>query len=132
MKPTSVLQTSGASISAMATCARAHRPAGLGCEGWALPAAGGAPRTGTRAGCARRAPSLLPPQPPASPPASLPELARLAVHAGQQQPGGLADVVAVHGEAAAVAGVRHGHPDPLHQRRQHEEGPAAGEGPETR
>lgn len=55
---------------------------------------------------------------------ALPELARLAVHTGQQQPGRLADVVAVHGEAAAVAGVRHGHPDPLHQRRQHEEGPA--------
>lgn len=75
-------------------------------------------------GCPHRAP------PPRDlPPAALPELARLAVHAGQQQPGGLADVVAVHGEAAAVAGVRHGHPDPLHQRRQHEEGPAAGEGP---
>lgn len=59
---------------------------------------------------------------------ALPELARLAVHAGQQQPGRLADVVAVHGEAAPVAGVRHGHPDPLHQRRQHEERPAGGGG----
>lgn len=63
---------------------------------------------------------------PAPCPPSLPELARLAVHAWQQQPGRLANVVAVHGEAAAVAGVCYGHPDPLHQRRQHEEGPAAG------
>lgn len=66
-------------------------------------------------------PALPAPRPP-----PVPELARLAVHAGQQQPGCLADVVAVHGEAAAVAGVRHGHPDPLHQRRQHEEGPVWG------
>lgn len=52
------------------------------------------------------------------------ELARLTVHSRQQQPGGLADIVAVHGKAAAVASVRHGHSDPLHQRGQHEEGPA--------
>jgi hypothetical protein len=31
-----------------------------------------------------------------------------------------------------VAGVCHGHPDPLHQRWQHEEGPAAGGGAGTR
>lgn len=57
-------------------------------------------------------------------PLHLLELARLAVHSRQQQPGGLADIVAVHRKAAAVAGVRHGHSDPLHQRGQHEEGPA--------
>lgn len=50
----------------------------------------------------------------------------LAVHAGQQQPGGLPDVVAVHGEAATVLSVRHRHPDPLHQRGQYQERPAGG------
>lgn len=53
-------------------------------------------------------------------------LPRLAVHAGQQQPGGLPHVVAVHGEAASVLSVRHRHPDPLHQRGQYQERPAGG------
>lgn len=83
--------------------------------------------------CARPAGPALPPEGRPSlagprPGPALPELARLAVHAWQKQPGRLADVVAVHGEAAAMAGVRHGHPDPLHQRRQHEEGPAREDG----
>lgn len=46
--------------------------------------------------------------------ASLLDLSWLAVHARQQQPGRLPHVVAVNREAAAVLGVRHRHPDPLH------------------
>lgn len=71
----------------------------------------------------------LPPSPlPPPSPLHLLELARLAVHTRQQQPGGLADIIAVHRKAAAVAGMRHGHSDPLHQRGQYEEGPAQEEG----
>lgn len=65
---------------------------------------------------APRAPAPFPPSPPTPSPLHLLELARLAIHAGQQQPGCLADIVAVHRKAAAVASVRHGHSDPLHQR----------------
>lgn len=68
------------------------------------------------------------PSPPIHSPLHLLELARLAVHARQQQPGCLADIVAVHRKAAAVAGMRHRHSDPLHQRGQHEEGPAQEKG----
>lgn len=53
-------------------------------------------------------------------------LSRFAVHAGEQQPGGLPHVVAVHGEASPMLGVGDRHPDPLHQRRQHQERPAGG------
>lgn len=95
------------------------------CEPGAPRAACGLPAPG-RGDAGTRCPGRAPP--PCGRPAALPELARLAVHAGQQQPGRLADVVAVHGEAAPVAGVRHGHPDPLHQWRQHEERPAGGRG----
>lgn len=71
----------------------------------------------------------IPPSPlPPPSPLHLLELARLAVHTRQQQPGGLADIIAVHRKAAAVAGMRHGHSDPLHQRGQYEEGPAQEEG----
>lgn len=75
-----------------------------------------------------RSPPLGSPRPSPHHPIPFPlhllELARLAVHSRQQKPGGLADIVAVHRKAAAVASVRHGHSDPLHQRGQHEEGPA--------
>lgn len=62
--------------------------------------------------------------PPRSPPGSVLELPGLTVQAGQQQPGRLPDVAAVHGEAAAVLCVGDGHAHPLHQRRQQQEGPA--------
>lgn len=58
---------------------------------------------------------------------TVPELAGLAVHPRQQQPGGLPDVIAVHREAASVFRVHRGHPDPLHQRRQHHERSAGGD-----
>lgn len=96
-------------------------------SGWRVAALSPEPRT-RPAGLLPRGGAPLGRGAPARPGPALPELARLAVHAGQQQPGGLADVVAVHGEAAAVAGVCHGHPDPFHQRRQHEEGPAREDG----
>lgn len=54
-------------------------------------------------------------------------LSRLAVHTGQQQPGGLPHVIAVHREAAPVLGVGDRHPDPLHQGRQYQERPVGGE-----
>lgn len=52
------------------------------------------------------------------------ELSGLAVNSRQQEPGRLPHVIAVHRETAAVPGVSHRHPDPLHQRRQHDERPA--------
>lgn len=58
---------------------------------------------------------------------NVPELAGLAVHSRQQQPGSLPDVIAVHREAASVFRVDHGHPDPLHQGRQHHERSAGGD-----
>lgn len=57
---------------------------------------------------------------------AVPKLARLTVHSGQQQPGSLPDIIAVHIEAAPVLGVDHGHTHPLHERRQHQERPAGG------
>lgn len=59
-----------------------------------------------------------------APPEPVLELPGLAVQAGQQQPGRLPDVAAVHGEAAPVLGVGDGHAHPLHQRWQQHEGPA--------
>lgn len=56
--------------------------------------------------------------------ADLLQLPGLAVHSRQQEPGRLPHVIAVHREAAAVPRVSHRHPDPLHQRRQHDERPA--------
>lgn len=56
-------------------------------------------------------------------PSSVLELPGLTVQARQQQPGGLPDVAAVHGEAAAVLRVGDGHAHPLHQWRQQHEGP---------
>ena len=58
---------------------------------------------------------------------AIPELARLTVHSGQQQPGSLPHVIAVHREAASVLSVNHGHAHPLHQRRQHHERPTGGD-----
>jgi len=57
---------------------------------------------------------------------SLLYLSGFTVDTGEQQPGGLPHVVAVHGEAPAMLGVGHRHPDPLHQRRQYQERPAGG------
>lgn len=69
----------------------------------------------------------MPSPPPASLlPGSILELPGLAVQAGQQQPGCLPDVAAVHGEAAAVLRVRDGHTHPLHQWWQQHEGPGGG------
>lgn len=51
-------------------------------------------------------------------------LPRLTVHTGEQQPSGLPNIVAVHGEAAPMLGVRDRHTDPLHQRGQYQERPA--------
>lgn len=58
---------------------------------------------------------------------AVPKLTRLAVHSGQQQPGSLPDIIAVHGEAASVLSVDHRHTHPLHQRRQHHERPVGGD-----
>lgn len=58
---------------------------------------------------------------------AVPELTGLAVHSGQQQPGGLPNIVAVHREAASVFGVDRSHAHPLHQRRQHHERPVRGD-----
>lgn len=52
------------------------------------------------------------------------QLARLAVNSRQQEPGRLPHVIAVHRETAPVPRVSHRHPNPLHQGRQHDEGPA--------
>lgn len=50
-------------------------------------------------------------------------LSGFTVHAGEQQPGGLSHVIAVHRETSPVLGVGDRHPDPLHQRGQYEERP---------
>lgn len=55
---------------------------------------------------------------------SLLYLSRFTVHTGEQQPGGLPHVVAVHREAASMLSVGDRHPDPFHQRRQYQERPA--------
>lgn len=57
-------------------------------------------------------------------PGDLLQLPGLAVNSRQQEPGRLAHVIAVHRETAPVPRVSHCHPNPLHQRRQHDEGPA--------
>lgn len=52
------------------------------------------------------------------------DLSGFTVHAGQQQPGSLPHIVTVHREAPSMFSVSNRHPDPLHQRGQHQERPA--------
>ena len=58
---------------------------------------------------------------------AIPKLAGLTVHAWQQQPGSLPDIIAVYWEAAPVLCVNDGHTHPLHQRRQDHERPVGGD-----